>query len=230
MTALDTKEAPTGTIRRPAAERATLYRWLGHVFQRECDEAVLTWHRAGPGHDFLSALATHPPFASGIEKIQTAICTTEPSQDVVLRLAGSFSTLFHGVNPSRAAPPYESHYREESGNLFGEATVRMQEILSRHGLVLMGFSEPADHIAVHLQLMAHLVELMAAQDPNSVAAKELTAAQEAFVANHLGDWVEEFGRDCVLFDRSQFYAGVAEILMAFLTEERLSIPPESSLA
>ncbi len=221
----DTEDTLERGFGRAALERVMLYRWLGRLFQRECDEGTLNWHRSEQGQEFLNTLAAYKPFRVGAKKVISALRSKRKIEDEVVRFAGSFSTLFHGVDPSHAAPPYESHYTEETGRLFGEATVRMQEILSRYGLTLVGFSEPADHISVHLQLMAHFSELMAGHDMGSLAAAELIAAQADFLDNHLSGWVQDFAKDCILFDRTGLYAGAAEILLAFLEDEktRLSI-------
>lgn len=202
-----------------ALERIALYRWLGRIFQRECDSGSLMWHRSAQGQEFLGSLATHPPFAVGAELLTGAFDVNSPIEDTVFRLAGSFSSLFHGVDPVRAAPPYESCYAEESGRIFGAATTRMQNILALNGLNIVGFSEPADHIAVHLQLMAHFAESVAGHDPASPAAEELNRAQYEFLRDHLRNWTRDFADDCVNFDRSGLYAGAAMILVAFLDEE-----------
>ncbi len=215
---------------RAALERVTLYRWLGRVFQRECDVGVLVWHRSDQGRAFLDMLASHPPFSKGARQIADAVCSDRPIDDEVIRFAGGFSALFYGIDPLRSAPPYESHYTEESGRLFGEATVRMQELLARYGLTLMGFSEPSDHIAVHLQMMAYFSELMGGHDPKSLAAAELMAAQLEFLNTHLNGWVNDFAGDCIRFDRTGLYAGAAEILLAFLDEERARLQADYETA
>jgi len=210
-----------------ALERIALYRWLGRIFQRECDSGALLWHRSAQGQAFLSSLAAHPPFAAGAKLLIGALNADSSIEDTVFHLAGDFSSLFHGIDPVRAAPPYESHYAEDSGRLFGEATARMQDILAQNGLNIVGFSEPADHIAVHLQLMAHFAENAAGHDPASPAAGELNRAQYEFLRDHLRNWTQDFADDCMHLDQSGLYAGAAMILVAFLDEEfeRLQAPP-----
>lgn len=188
--------------------RLVLFRWLATLFQREADVATIAWYRSDDGSGFFSFLTEYPAFSDGAGKIQKAVCTSEPIDGAIIRLAGSFASLFHGVDPVHAAPPYESHFRSAKGQLYGPESLAMETLLSRHGMRLDGFSEPADHIAVSLHLMAHLIE------------QGNAPAQEEVIRDHLGGWVDEFAEDCIRFDKSGFYAGAATILKAILAEER----------
>lgn len=199
-------------------DRLALYRWLARVFQRECDDGFLMWYRSEQGLSFLSSLKRSPRFHDGAVKVSNAVRSGTPTDEQVLYLAGCFSSLFYRISPLETAQPYESCYREDEGRLFGKAVTEVQAILAENGLGIVGFSEPADHISVHLQLMAHFTESLIGHDPSSVAAQRLTDAKRQFLREHLINWIPAFARDCMRFDKSGLYAGAAGILLALIEE------------
>ena len=127
-----------------------------------------------------------------------------------LDLAAAFTRLFSGVAGQRTVPPYESFYAHDSGRLFQEPAEKSAETLAALGTrVSESFSEPADHVAVQLAIMAELVRRGGPRLKN-------LADQRRFLDRRLLSWVSDFRDACAEFDRSGFYAAAADSLVAFL--------------
>ena len=119
-------------------------------------------------------------------------------------LNAAFCCLFLGAGgPHGNAPPYESAWTG-SGRLFGEPSVEMAKLLAAHGLgIAEGNCEPADHLAIELELLA---ALLARPDP---------AAASAMRERLLG-WLPRFAARCADCDTTGFYAALAALLRDFL--------------
>ncbi len=139
-----------------------------------------------------------------------------------VELASAYSYLFLGAGGPRSAPPYESVYT--SGSFFQNATRQNQDILERHELgIRPDVHEPADHIAVQLEMIAHLAndqEILAAAGK---CVDEEKAEQKEFIETHLLNWVPAFCQDCTDRDSGGFYAGVAQIAVAMLKEDLIHL-------
>ena len=88
-----------------------------------------------------------------------------------------------------------------------------------------GFSEPEDHIAVQLAVLAHLCGTAAdAADGGDAAALErLLDRLRDFLIEHPLAWAPAFAADCQAHSGDGFYAGAARVLSALLEEERAAI-------
>ena len=203
--------------------RVVFYRWLSGLFAREISVEDIDSYRDGDGSAMLEDLSADPVMKDAVDQMRGVLGTEQSNVDLRIELAGRFAALFLGAGGRKTAPPYESHYTNEKGLLFQEATHKMDTYLERYDVhVDESFKEPADHIAIQLELMAVLAGHAAAGDPNSKDVRDLVEAQAEVLDSQLLNWVPQFAADCQSHDTSGFYAGIASVLNAFLSTDRAS--------
>ncbi len=197
------------------SERAWIYQWLSGLFARELSLEALVAYRSASGSALLDRLCLDRNLAPLAVKIRSIASKQENLEAAALALAGSFSRLFLGVGGRRSAPPYESAYTGKRGLLYQEATARTAVTLMELDLhVSDGFSEPPDHLAVQLELMAAL-----ARRAEEAEADRLLRAQLDFIEERLLPWIGRFRDDCIAADREGFYATAATCLVAFVSSD-----------
>jgi TorA maturation chaperone TorD len=72
--------------------------------------------------------------------------------------------------------------------------------------------EPPDHLSIELALLARLIRHGTGYQP-----------QATLLDDHLMVWAPIFADRCQECDRTGFFAGAAEVLMAFLTAQRATL-------
>ena len=134
-----------------------------------------------------------------------------------LALAAEYGRLFHGAGGRRAVPPSQSAFLNEASH--GAPWRAMTALLADSGAAVpAGCSEPADHIAVELTVMAELAGRGAVTD--NPAARRLRAEQADFLDIHLLTWLPDFARDCAQFDSRGVYGALATATHDFITDDR----------
>lgn len=186
----------------------------------------------------LSDLFAQPPDAQKIAQLAKAADADELLQDPIfgdlfhrLRsmgsaadaaerdLSGAYSFLFHGAGGPLAVPPYQSHFTDDRGRLCQDATAAMSKDLrgiKRH--VSGDFPEPADHIAIQLQVAAELI-INAAPETQ----------QATFIADRLAAWLPEFSLACAKQDRDGFYGLLAQTANAFVADDLSRLIAETTI-
>lgn len=190
-----------------AAERALVYRWLSSFFASEPTVETLDVYRSSEGGSLLLGLSGIAPLAPAVEAIRARVSgTSQAGMETLARdLSAAFSRLFLGVRGRRTAPPYKSFYVSDTGRLLQEPAARMQRELQRLGVRLTSnFSEPPDHIAVQLAVMAALA--------NTADESE----QAHFLDHQLRDWVGAFRDQCIVADEANFYTAMAHAMVDFI--------------
>ena len=92
-----------------------------------------------------------------VAELNDAIARLLVRPDRQLELAADFAGLFL-VDPKQGALPYESLYRGEAKLLMQAPMTEMQARLDRLGInVSDKYKEPADHLAIELDLMGNLI-------------------------------------------------------------------------
>jgi len=203
--------------------RISIYRWLSTLFAKEIDPKTLDEYRQGAGVNFLKSLSTISAFTPGVRALQDLMEQETATGDLALELAGDFGFLFLGSGGQQSVPPYESVYTSHNGTMFQEAEQQTRRILEKYGLgVCKNVREPADHIAVQLELMAHLFELSAKSAvTDDDQANTLKIEQKTFLEDHLLNWVPVFCANCVKNDPGGFYAALAQLMVTMLKETHL---------
>ena len=200
-------------------ERARIYQWLGGVFARELALEALAAYRSTDGMILLDGFGSHAALAPLVAELRTLALAHESPETAATDLAGAFSRLFLGVGGRHSAPPYESAYTSERGLLFQEASGHSAAQLLNLGLhVSQSFSEPPDHLAVQLEIMAELAR-RAEESQGAAETARYADRQLAFLEDRLLPWIGAFRDDCVASDRSGFYATAATCLVDFVRED-----------
>lgn len=123
------------------------------------------------------------------------------------------------VGPSALpAPPWESVYAGKRRLVMTEDTLAVRNAYREQGFEpALGRRVPDDHIAIELDFLANLAAraLDAAQQGKTAEHAEALDASEAFLANHLTQWVGDFILDLDAHAESEFYTGIATAVRAF---------------
>lgn len=196
--------------------RSDLYRWFSSVFAREQDRA--SWELQ-IGDDFLGLLAQRAE-SFGLEAEAEGLADALEAQrggDVealLLELAVDYAQLFIGPGPGKA-PPFESIYTSADGRLFGDAYAAVVETLHREEIaVAKEFSAPADHAAVELAVVAHLIDRDSGSDGEAPSP-----AADAFLREHVLSWFPRWLKLVEDNAATGFYRTAARFLAAFLARE-----------
>jgi TorA-specific chaperone len=146
-----------------------------------------------------------------------------PAGQVTASLQAAHARLFDGAGGFDAAPPYRSIYTSERGLLYQQATADMQGWLQQLQLgIASAVHEPADHLALQLEVMSELALRLAAvqerdADPDTGAH---VAQQVGFLDTQLLNWVALFAQRLAEVDALGFHAGLAALLVVVLQQDR----------
>jgi anaerobic sulfite reductase subunit A len=187
--------------------RQNMYRFLSSLYLFEVDEAQLTALKgiAFPMNNL------NEDMQEGYEKIATYLAGKEISQETLDELAVDYARIFlsAGVAQGKAAFPYESVYTSKQHLIMQDAGSSAASLFAEKGLQPREdmYRVPEDHLGLLLEYMA----LHCGAD-----AKE----QQAFLQNHLCNWVPAFALDVNKYASTDFYKGVAKLTKGFLTLEK----------
>jgi TorA-specific chaperone len=192
------------------ADALALCDFLSRLFAAPPDADFVRSCRDGAGSRLLAELAAEEALCPGVELMSAAIAAPEDERSVSERIGQAYTLLFTGVAGPNTVSPYASVHL--CGRLFGEATGRMDQILTTLGLVVVtDYREPADHLAIQLAVLAELLR------------RDDLAGAFQFCDQHLGNWVPAFRDLCLTRDPSGFYAGAAMVLAAGVSSGRTSL-------
>jgi TorA maturation chaperone TorD len=116
--------------------------------------------------------------------------------------------LFAGLGQNGLLP-YASHYR--TGALYGRPLAQLREDLQRLGIErTAGESEPEDHAAILLEIMAGLAGGQIGAPPGT---------DRGFFEQHLAPWIGRFFADLAQVNSAEFYASVGAFGRIFIEIE-----------
>ncbi|MCW8951700.1 MAG: molecular chaperone TorD, partial [Rhodospirillales bacterium] len=210
----------------PAAERPLAYRWLAGIYAAEIGVETLIAYRSGEGRAILGSFATEPSLEPLVAAISEAAQHAEYHDALALslKLATAYTRLFLGAGGPHSAPPYESAYSSERGTLFQAPTAEMSDLLRELDLAVPeNLKEPADHIAIQLNVLAEFAArtILVMTDGDRRGEMELRSQQTVFIDTHLLNWLPAFRDDCVANDPSGFYGTVSKATVAFLERDKV---------
>lgn len=140
-------------------------------------------------------------------------------------LRSEYTALF--VGPGKlAAPPWESMYVGREGRLFQESTLAVRYAYAEFGFRPMEYKKVADD---HLALMMDFMARMAAKSLDAFSSgdrdelKRLLAGQEAFIDEHLLNWIPRYAKDVADARVSRFYESFAKAAVSFFRIDREAI-------
>jgi TorA maturation chaperone TorD len=171
---------------------------------------------------------------NGVRKITGYFEKTEPIKTERLEeLQRDFSRLFIGPQ-TLLAPPWESVYVGKERLLFQEQTLQVRQAYLQYGLLPEKFKQEADdHIGLELDFMYQLANLALQKldsqhnqrnqpDLEEQEGGELTIYLKVltdslnFLENHLLKWVGDLTRDMKTGATTDFYKGMADILLGYI--------------
>ena len=187
-----------------AQQIACIYAWLAQLFSRELDDEQLTQIASAQMAEWFSLLKSEPPLAAAVNALENRIAALTVRDDARLELAAAFCGLFL-MTDKQAALPYASAYKQDEQEI--------KRLLVEAGMETSGnFNEPADHLAIYLELLSHLhfslgEGTVPARRIDSLRQKTLTA---------LWQWLPEFVARCHQHDSFGFYAALSQLLLVLV--------------
>lgn len=192
-------------------QRAAIYQWFSTWFALEQTQVQLDCYHSEELNG-LYELFDDIGLSSECARFQESIAVLLQDQDAVLELSADFAQHFL-LDDKVSALPYASFYLED-GKLYGDVETKMREFLSENQLsVSTDFKEPADHLAVYLELMAHWIQ----KDKNFAEYSRINAEQVLFLNNGLLSWLPNFvevsQKQKLQYD---VYPALSQLLLAFV--------------
>lgn len=176
-------------------------------------------HARAQEYSLLAVLLSRSPDAEMIERLAQLSGDTTPlgiahgalgaaARSNRERIEREYFDLFVGLGRSELFP-YASYYL--TGHLYGRPLARLRDTLKSFGIVRTeGQSEPEDHAAVILELMACLA--------SGHISAPVGSDREIF-ENHLKPWINRFFADLEHAKSATFYARVGTVGRIFMEIE-----------
>lgn len=148
----------------------------------------------------------------------------ENVSEVVEKENNEFFRIFNVFNEKGEilAPPWESVYVTKDQTMFGEAVFQLRDKLHQFGLRFINEKEePEDHIAIQLEFMLYLLQYTekAFDERQKDDFMRGIYNQYWLLSNHLMQWIKPFTKDIHSSSTSDFYKGIATLLLDFIDEE-----------
>jgi len=192
---------------------AFVVEWLSGIFVAPPTKETIENYREGIGASLFEALAGETGCAAGAQRMRSVLSVEASAAAIARTLGVTFTQLFDGVGGYKTVSLYESAYVDRSGRLFQAPSSEMDKLLRQADLsTRTTFREPSDHLSIELALLARFMR----RDTSP-------RSQIALLDNHLLVWVPSFAEQCRERDRTGFYTGASQVLMAFLVAHRASL-------
>lgn len=121
------------------------------------------------------------------------------------------------------APLWESSYVNKDGLLFQEETLRVRRLFLENSFEPLQLGREADdHLGLELDYMYHLSHIAKdlAREGNVQQLNKILADQRYFLNEHLLNWTPMFRKNVVKHADTDFYKGMTNILVGFLTVDK----------
>jgi TorA-specific chaperone len=202
-------------------QRAVIYQWFSTWFALEQTQTQLDCYHTEELNS-LYKLFDDIGLSSECARFQRAMAVLLKDPDATLELSADFAQHFL-LDDKVSALPYASFYLED-GKLYGDVETKMREFLSENKLsVSADFKEPADHLAVYLELMAHWVQ----NDKDFSEYSQINAEQVLFLTNGLLSWLPDFvGASQKQKLKYDVYPALSQLLSAFIHVDILVLKEE----
>jgi anaerobic sulfite reductase subunit A len=194
-------------------QREQMYRFLGRIYHREMDQALLKKVR---GMRFPNEAG-----AAGLEEGYRMLeaYLRNPGYDPVTDLAVDYARTFlgAGIHERDAAYPYESVYTSPEKLIMQDARDQVVAIYLARGLhVSEKMDFPEDHVALELEFMARLCWESRRELKKRKALTDCFREQKKFLEEHLLNWVPAFCADVEKYASTDFYRAAAKITLNYL--------------
>ena len=208
--------------------RASFYAFLNIHFRHLPDQLFASELRKEPFRAALRDLEENtevrPEIARGAALMESYLKEVKglDARAMAERLGVDRTRLYRGVSPGYGpSPPYEALWVQKEGDL----TALLQRISRAYadgGFILKNdVRERVDYIGIQLDYIEQLVlkEISARESGEEEAVQRLLNHQNAFMREHLGQWVPRFVASALTFARTDFYKGHLHMLNGFIEEE-----------
>lgn len=196
-------------------KRAEIYWWLSSLYANELSEENLEQYQSEQIRSFLSGLGENAELKPAIDRVIDALNRLMDREDAQLELAADFCELFLKSDRDSALP-YASMYIGESGLLNDKPAKEMEEVMKQHGVAVDAkLNEPADHIAIELDLLGNLI-IRSNELEQERHLEEAFVEQEKFIRQYILSWAPQFAEKCQKLDDFGFYSAIATLTVAFL--------------
>lgn len=221
--------------------RRDFYRLLSRLYVLEVDEGLLTalCKIKSPSGCPNEDMAEGYRLMEGFLKESKGRDTQAVLDDLAVDYARIF--LSAGVAQGKAAFPYESVYTSRKHLMMQDSRNEVVALYAAKGVTPMKdmYRVPEDHLGLLLEYMAVLCEecagdrsalggawkeeeaLTVGQDAGQVRGllKASLADQQAFLKDHLNNWVPAFAGEVQKYAATDFYRGLAKLTRGFLAAE-----------
>lgn len=196
-------------------KRAEVYWWLSSLLAQELTDEQIEQYNSLEVRGFLNALAEHEGLTKEIGQFIAQLNRLDQRTDKQLELAADFCDAFL-KSEKDSALPYASVYLSRSGLLNQEPAEEMERRLADFGVqVSPSLKEPADHVAIMLDLLGNIIlKSNQAEDEGVLMAER--AAQIDFIESQLMTWIPRFAKRCAELDGFGFYAATCQLLERYL--------------
>ena len=192
--------------------RDVVYRRLAQVFLHPLTEQDLQNYSTADGQTFLAACKTDPSLAELATTIEQLTIAQDRAQQV-RSLASEFSRAFEQGGP-RAALPYASIFLSEKGLMYQAPTREMNGILSALSMTVPEtVREPADHLAIQLQVAAEIAFREETGQPCPIPF-------HVFLEGQLMTWLPAFVERCSNRTRSGLILVAAKAVLATVQDDQ----------
>lgn len=202
-----------------AGGRASVYELLVGVFGHIPDQHYLDRVMGDDLKQFLETCCdmNSAIFKAGVDHVNTyqSLGVGRPGAEVLEEMGVDRTTIMRGTGHQDMTPPHETLYRGKENA--GESLLEIKRFYRKSGLMPEDrVNEPPDYLCIELDFMKHLCLREQKQWSKSEDVAETIGYEEAFLSNHLGNWVGAFCQQAQKHARTDFYRGFAMILEAFV--------------
>jgi|SRR5690625_1787503 len=201
-------------------ERKAIYAFLKVVFEAPLSIKTLQYWRDNFSSDFIEVLTTSNnnlyTFFDDL-KTKSLKILEEEERNIYLATFNLFNETGHIL-----VPPWESVYVTKEQTMFGEPVFQMREQLVRYGLEVKNkYKEPEDHIAIELEFMHYLIDFTEKAEIQLDKRNYFKGVYTQYWLHkeHFNKWIKPFTMDIITSKTSDFYKGVAKLLLLFLKDD-----------
>jgi putative dimethyl sulfoxide reductase chaperone len=207
--------------------RSHIYGLFGNLLSQQPSAPILDQMMRPEVVEHLAVLCTDPSIGRRFRQVAEQYSRGQVTAEQILL---DYEGLMRVPGPAYAHP-YESFYRRRTdggkgalrGALCGRPTLEAERFYRSEGLVpKYGRVDFADHIGAELTFMAHLCRrhAKALAEGDRQAARRLGEKQRRFASDHLFGWTEDFCKALEAGAATQFFKGLARMLLDFLAMEK----------
>lgn len=196
------------------ADRAAFYRLLSSLFFKEVTEKFLDTLQSQP-------LPTQDEtlFGQGCRELKHYLVRKGPDARTDLAVDYARCFLAAGILEGDAACPYESIYTGEEPLIMQEARDQVRAIYISQGVnVDENLHLPEDHLSFELEFLAIMSDRAqkACLEQNATELQSNIAVQQAFIDEHVLNWLPSLDKNLQAVAREQFYPAILHMTQGYL--------------